>query len=287
MTGFGAGEAPLGAGKIAVEIRGTNNRFLDVRVRMPHALVDLAGFAEGALRERLTRGRYDVTVHVGGGALGMPVLDRERARAAFRALGELRDEIAPGQEVPLTLLASVPGVFAPALDKEIDAAKDALRAAIDTAVRAMDGMRAREGAALARDLSSRVETARAKVREIAARAPEIPALQRRRLHDRVERLRAAGDFGVDAARLEQEIVLYADRVDITEELTRLESHLDQVAALASADESVGRRLDFLLQEVAREANTIGSKSPDLAISHAVVEVKTEIERMREQVQNVE
>jgi uncharacterized protein (TIGR00255 family) len=126
------------------------------------------------------------------------------------------------------------------------------------------------------------------MKDVAARAPELPGLQRRRLQERVERLlRSGGDVAVDRARIEQEIVLFADKVDVAEELTRLESHLDQAAAILGSADPAGRRLDFLFQEMAREANTIGSKSLDSVISHAVVEIKTEIERMREQVQNVE
>jgi uncharacterized protein (TIGR00255 family) len=148
-------------------------------------------------------------------------------------------------------------------------------------------MREREGVALAKDMSKRLERVRELARGIEARAPEVLETHRKRLHDRADRLRSAVDVEVDAARLEQEIAIFAERIDICEELTRLESHCIQFAALLGAPEPVGRRLDFLLQEMAREANTVGAKSPDAPIAHAVVEVKAEIERMREQVQNVE
>ncbi|HTQ41936.1 MAG TPA: DUF1732 domain-containing protein, partial [Polyangiaceae bacterium] len=124
-------------------------------------------------------------------------------------------------------------------------------------------------------------------REVEKRAPEVIDAHRKRLRDRAERLRASTELDVDAARLEQEIAMFAERSDVCEELTRLESHCTQFASLLQADEPIGRRLDFLLQEMAREANTVGAKSPDAPIAHAVVEVKAEIERMREQVQNVE
>ncbi len=287
MTGFGAGEAPLGTGKLAVEIRSMNHRFLDVRVRLPHALIDLASFAEGAVREHLSRGRYEVTAHIDGALLGVPVLDKERARVALRAIQELRDELAPNQEVPLALLAHVPGLFVAPLEREMDSAKKALRAALDVALRAMDTMRVNEGAALARDLGKRIAAVRARLEEIASRAPELATGYKKRLLERIERLRLTGDLGADGARVEQEVVLFAERVDVTEELTRMESHLDQAGALLAKDEPVGRRIDFLLQEMAREANTIGAKSPEATISHAIVEVKADIERMREQVQNVE
>jgi uncharacterized protein (TIGR00255 family) len=287
MTGFGLGEAPLGAGKLAIEIRGVNHRFLDVRVRVPRELGDLAPFVEHVAREKLSRGRYEVAVRVDGVGLGAPTLDRERARAAFRALCELRDELAPGSEVPLTLLGSIPDLFVSSVEREIERVREAARAAFDGAAAALDSMRAREGNALRSDLVKRLETVRRLARDVEKRAPDVVEAHRKRLRDRAERLRAANDIEVDGARLEQEIAMFAERSDICEELTRLESHCGQFAALLSSDEAIGRRLDFLLQEMAREANTVGAKSPDAQIAHAVVEVKAEIERMREQVQNVE
>ncbi len=287
MTGFGAADATLGRGTLVVEVRATNHRFLDVRVRLPHPLADLAGFAEATLRERLARGRFDLTAHLDGAALGAPTLDKERARAAFRALTELRDELAPGQEVPLSLLASVPGIFAAPLEGNLDAAKAAVMAATTGALAALDRMRDTEGATLARDLGARLDRMRASLELVRARTPDMTLLHRRRLLERIERLGLTGELGIDGARVEQEIALFADRVDVSEELTRMGSHLDQAASLLACSEPVGRRLDFLLQEMTRESNTIGAKSPDSAISHAIVEIKAEIERMREQVQNVE
>src|SRR6516225_9515314 len=132
MTGFGIGEAPLGAGKLAVEIRGVNHRFLDVRVRVPRELGDLAAFVEQVAREKLTRGRYEVAMRVDGVALGAPVLDRDRARAAYRALCELRDELAPGSDVPLSLLGAIPDLFASTVDREIERVREAARSAFDS-----------------------------------------------------------------------------------------------------------------------------------------------------------
>ncbi len=287
MTGFGLGETPLGAGKLAVEIRGVNHRFLDVRVRAPRELADLATFVEQLARERLTRGRYEVALRLEGAVLGAPILDRGRARAAYHALRELRDELTPGADVPLSLLAAIPDLFVSAVDREIESVRMATRAAFESAVVALDTMRFHEGAALREDLVARLERVRRSAREVETRAPTVLETHRRRLHDRAERLSASLDVEVDAGRLEQEIALFAERSDICEELTRLESHCTQFAALLTSSEAVGRRLDFLLQEMARETNTLGAKSPDAQIAHAVVDVKAEIERMREQVQNVE
>jgi uncharacterized protein (TIGR00255 family) len=287
MTGFGLGEAPVGTGKLAIEIRGVNHRFLDVRVRLPRELGDLTSFVEQLAREKLARGRYEVAVRIDGVALGAPVLDRERARAAFQALTALRDELAPGTEVPLSLLGSIPDLFVSSVDREIDRLRGAARTAFDAAVVALDTMRTHEGGAMREDLGKRLERVRQLARGVQGRAPEVVESHRKRLRERAERLRAATDLELDPARLEQEIVMFAERSDVCEELTRLESHCAQFAGLLASDEAVGRRLDFLLQELAREANTVGAKSPDAQIAHAIVEVKAEIERMREQVQNVE
>jgi uncharacterized protein (TIGR00255 family) len=287
MTGFGLGEAQLQTGKLSVEIRGVNHRFLDVRVRLPRELTDLTTFVEQLAREKLTRGRYEVALRMEGAVLGAPVIDRERARAAYRALCELRDELAPGSEVPLSVLGAIPDLFVSSVEREIERLHAATRTAFEAAIVTLDGMRRKEGAALRDDLVRRLERVKTLAREVERRAPEVIEAHRKRLRDRAERLRASTELDVDAARLEQEIAMFAERSDVCEELTRLDSHCAQFASLLQAEEPIGRRLDFLLQEMAREANTVGAKSPDAPIAHAIVEVKAEIERMREQVQNVE
>jgi uncharacterized protein (TIGR00255 family) len=288
MTGFGTGEAPFGAGKLSVEVRGVNHRFLDVRVRVPREMTELAPYVEQLAREKLTRGRFELAVRVENMQLGAAMIDRERARAVYQQLCDLRDEIAPGADVPLSLLSSVPDLFVPIVERESEALRSALRAAFEGAVKLLDEMRDREGTALGTDLVKRLGAVRRIAADVAKRGPEVLEVHRRKLKERAERLRLASDLGtVDAGRLEQEIALFAERVDIAEELTRLESHCAQFAQLVSSPEAIGRRLDFLLQEMAREANTVGAKSPDACIAHAIVEVKAEIERMREQVQNVE
>jgi uncharacterized protein (TIGR00255 family) len=287
MTGFGVGEAPLGGGKLGVEIRGVNHRFLDVRVRAPRELGDVSGFVEQIAREKLTRGRYDVAMRVDAAGLNAPVLDRARARTVFRELCDLRDELAPGADVPLSLLAAIPDLFVSSSESELERIRTATRGAFAVALRGLDAMREREGATLREDLIKRLDRVRQLAREVERRSPEVLEAHRKRLRERAERLRLGTDLDVDAPRLEQEIAIFAERCDVCEELTRLESHCGQFSALLASEEAIGRRLDFLLQEMAREANTIGAKSLDARVSHAVVEIKAEIERMREQVQNVE
>jgi uncharacterized protein (TIGR00255 family) len=290
MTGFGVGESLLAAtvnDKVTIEIRAVNHRFLDVRVRAPSQLPDLVNVIESLARERLNRGRFDISVRLDGTALSAMVIDRERARSVFAALKALRDELAPNADVPLSLLGTVPDLFVPSIEREGDALRTSLGLAFDAALKSVDEMRHREGVSLAEDLVRRLTTIRRLMAGITTRSPVSLETYKKKLKERSERLRVASDLEIDPGRLEQEIALYADRIDVCEETTRLESHCAHFETLLQASDSVGRRLDFLLQEMAREANTIGSKCQDVAIAHAVVELKAEIERMREQVQNVE
>jgi uncharacterized protein (TIGR00255 family) len=299
MTGFGIGDAPLLAsqppasgdvsagGRLTVEIRAVNHRYLDLRVRAPSQLPELGAATETLARERLTRGRFDVSVRVDGTAFGAVVIDRDLARSVFGSLVALRDELAPNSDVPLALLGAVPNLFVPSITQHSDQVRTALVNAFDAALEGLDLMRLREGLALGDDLVRRLNAVRTLSLAIAARAPLVVELYRKRLTERAARLRAGLDLEVDPGRLEHEITLFADRVDVAEELTRLDSHTAHFETLIASPEAVGRRLDFLLQEMAREANTIGSKGQDAEIAHAVVELKAEIERMREQVQNIE
>lgn len=286
MTGFGVGEAQTPAGRLIVEVRAVNHRFLDVRVRAPRELGDLAAFAEQLGREKLTRGRIEVAIRVessGGQAIS---LDVDRARGAYAALCKLRDELSPASDVPLSLLSTVPDLFAPATDRERETMRTACRSAFDHAVAALEQMRRDEGRVLDEDLRARLTAVRRAVETIAARAPQLIDIYQKRLKNRLARL-LGSEVPFDVGRLEQEIALLVDRSDVTEELTRLSSHCAQFEGLFDSKDACGRRLDFLLQEMVREVNTIGSKAQDAEVAHLVVEVKSELERMREQVQNVE
>lgn len=286
MTGFGFGEADLDTGRVVVEIRSLNHRFLDVRVRLPADLQDQASYLEQLARSELGRGRYDVGVRVEGNTQARP-FSEERARGVYQALARLRDELAPGTELPVSVLGQLSHLITASPSDTESPVKAALASAMKGALEALMRMRATEGQTLRQELETRLERARAAAQRIAERAPEAITHQHQRLKERVSRL--LGDTGVqlDPTRLAQEVALLADKSDITEELVRLESHFDQFASLLSDSQAVGRRLDFLLQEMARESNTIGAKSQDAGLSHLVVELKAEVERLREQVQNVE
>jgi uncharacterized protein (TIGR00255 family) len=287
MTGFGLGEAPLGAGRILLEARSLNHRFVDMRVTLPTELTAHGLFVEQVARSRLRRGRFAITVRLVGSSEAAGDLNLGRARSVYRSLLQLRDELAPGTELPLSALAAVPDLFVASAELDPEEARQALQSALNVALDALDELRAREGEALARDLRDHLGRARELCAALSVRAPEIAVAVRAKLRERIALLLTDTDVGLDSSRLEQEVALLADRADICEELARLESHFDQFDRLLESAEPVGRTLDFLLQEMAREANTIGAKSQDAPLVQRVVELKALLERLREQVQNVE
>jgi len=286
MTGFGLGQTPLGGGNVSVEIRSLNHRFLDLRVRLPPEIASESFFVEQLCREQLTRGRYDVGIRLEGAALPGGNIDLGRAREAYAALRRLRDELAPENDVPLSLLGSFPALLQAPGGGDPEALREALTVSIGAALNGLDGMRANEGAALELELRARLRTLRDVWKSLLEHGPALAAQQQHRLQQRLERL-LGGLSGVDPSRLAMEVALLADRSDITEELVRLGSHFDQFESLLEIAGPIGRKLDFLLQEMARESNTIGAKCQDGNLSHWVVSLKAEVERLREQVQNVE
>lgn len=287
MTGIGVGEATLADGVLRVELRAVNHRHLDVRVRTSHELVEAAALIEDEVRARCGRGRIEAHARWEARAASTQSLDTSRARAVYKTLCELRDELAPGQEVPIAALASVPGLFAGSVRFEAEALTAAVRAATEQAAVDLAQMRANEGAALFKDLLTRVAALRVHSSLIAKQRPAIVEAARVRLTKRIEKLLEGSDLTLDTGRVAQEVAWFADKSDVTEELTRLDSHTRQFEALLrSRGEHVGKKLDFLIQEMGREINTTGSKANDAELAHRVVEMKSELERLREQVQNV-
>ena len=285
MTGYGSGEAPLGLGLLTVEIRAVNHRYVDLRLNLPDELAGLAFDFEQRIRPKLQRGRFDVAARLTTQA-APAAIDRDRAVAVYRALAELRDELAPGTELPLSVLASMPDLFrrTPSWSREALLASFDLAAA--AALLALSHMRDIEGRALTEDMRHRLTEARQLRHAIVAELPSVVTAHRIKLSERIARLGEL-EVALDPARLELEVAIFADRSDVSEELGRLESHFNQLDTLFDGSDSVGRKVDFLLQEIMRETNTLGSKSQSASIAHAVVELKTAIERLREQAQNLE
>lgn len=285
MTGFGTGSATSARGKVVVTLRALNHRFQDVRVRASGPMAPHAFFVETLVRERLGRGRYDVAVRLDGGT-DPAVLDRKLVARLYTELSALRDELSPGAPLDVAAVARL-ATAVPAVEGEDSELEAPIEAAFSIAQRELTAMRAREGKALGKDLRDRAAELVSLRAQIAEQAPDLVLVQRRRLAERLERLLKDSGVLLAPERFEQEVALLADKSDITEELVRLESHLEQFCTLLSSDEPVGRKLDFVVQEIGRELNTIASKAAHAAVADVIIAAKAELERIREQVQNIE
>lgn len=286
MTGFGRGIAEQAGLRATVDIRSVNHRFLDLKLRGTAIAPALEEAVTTRVRAALERGAVAVSINVARvsrEAAAGQAIDPAAAAAAHAQLSELAARLGvPGPDLALVL--AQPGVVTAAERTEED---PPVLPALDAALVQLDRMRTTEGAALAADLTSRFGELAALRTQIATLAAGVPHQLTKRLQERIARLLDGHDTTLDPGRLAQEVALLADRSDITEELVRLASHLDQVRALVAGTASAGRRLDFLVQEIGRELNTIGSKSTITEISAAIVDGKAVLEKVREQVQNVE
>ncbi|MGQ9560358.1 MAG: YicC/YloC family endoribonuclease [Candidatus Oleimicrobiaceae bacterium] len=288
MTGFGAGVCSEGGIEANAEVRSFNNRFLEVSVHLPRFLAHRDQQVKEIVRRRVARGRVNVSISVkmeNNSYLGLKV-DLEMARAYKRLLQELNEELALKDQVRLDHLVGLPDLFTVEGDQErAESAWVVAERALAAALEQMVTMRLQEGAELRKDLEKRIALLEEKVYQIELhsqrRAPEVL----RRLRARVQAL--IGEVAMDEVRLAQEVALLVDRMDVTEECVRFHSHNTLFVASMDGEEPSGRRLNFLLQEMQREANTIGAKAADADISHLVVDLKDEVEKMREQIQNIE
>lgn len=290
MTGFGKAEKVAGGFSAAVEVRSVNQRFLEVTSRLPRVLSGADNRVKDLVQSRVKRGHVSVGVTLEGDEGGGSILrvDDRAAEAYLRALHRLQRKHRLKGEADLRLLAGLPNLFHEERKPlSQDAAWRRVRPVFERALADMVRMRAREGRKIALDLTQRIRAILKIVSAIEERAPERAAQAKEKLAKRITAL--LGEGRVAEEKVLSEAALLADRYDVAEECQRLRSHCDQFGSyLKSSDESgVGRRLDFLLQEMFREANTIGSKANDAGIAQKVVHAKEELERAREQVQNVE
>ena len=287
MTGFGSGRGQSAGEEATVEVRAVNHKFCEVKARLPRELSALEVEVVRQVKERLARGGVEVTVRRGStrGAVA-PRVDAALAAEYALAFREAGRQLGLPGEVTLGQVLGAEGVVT--LEEraaDLEEARAAVAQALERALDSLTAMRRLEGEALGRDLEERLGTLEGWLDRVAAAAPQSVEQQRARLQERVQEL--ARGQALDQARLATEVALFADRVDVAEELTRLRSHLSQMCALVAGREPAGRKMEFLVQEMHREVNTIGAKSQSAEIAAGVVEMKAEIERMREQVQNVE
>jgi uncharacterized protein (TIGR00255 family) len=290
MTGYGRGETAFAERTVTVELRAVNNRYLDCTVKMPRAYI----FAEDALRARvqsaIARGKVDVFVTIantGGEAVSVSVNEplAQSYLDALQKLYEMGPELLQ-RDCPVTDLARFPDVLTVEKQGEdLDTLKEQLLSVLDLALTDFNSMREKEGQKLADDILARASTIEQMVGQVEARSPQTVSEYRARLEAKMNEV--LQNTQVDEARLLTEAAIFADKVAVDEETVRLRSHISQLRELLAKGGAVGRKLDFLIQEFNREANTIGSKCSDIEITRTVVDIKAEIEKIREQVQNLE
>lgn len=286
MTGFGAADGIVGAARVAVELRSVNHRFFNSTIRLPAELSRWEGEVREALRRRITRGHVSLTARFERGVAGPPVIDEERFTAYVELLRGLRARFDLSGDVDIATVLRMPDVMA-SITEGSEGDATALIALVDAASDALTRSREEEGTRLVTYLHERLSLIDEALDRLTARAPQRLVEQRDRLRESVRQLTEG--VGVDEQRIAQEIAVLADRLDIQEELARFRSHLTAFRRTlsSSSDEAVGKRLGFLLQEMLREANTAGSKANDGVMLGDVVTIKEEIERIREQVENLE
>ena len=288
MTGYGRAREMLHKRDITVEVRSVNNRYLDCTVKMPR----MYGFAEDAVKQHvqkaISRGKVDVFITVDASAADVAkvTVNRELAAQYAAALGELAEVCGTEPHVTPETLSRFPDVLTVTkADEDLETVSADLCAVLDEALQAYNAMRAVEGAKLAEDIGNRLTYIENYTSQVEKRSPETVAEYRAKLTARMQEVLHSTTF--DEQRILTEAAIYADKVAVDEETVRLRSHVAQLRTMIASDEPMGRKMDFLIQEVNRESNTIGSKCNDVAIAQVVVGLKAEVEKMREQVQNVE
>ncbi|MEE8111094.1 MAG: YicC/YloC family endoribonuclease [Acidobacteriota bacterium] len=290
MTGFGRGEASRHGLRVTVEARTVNHRFCDLKARIPPELSDLEPDIRRRVQQSVRRGRVELAI-----ALEMKKdpgfrveIDRGLVDRYLKAARRIQKEFHLQGEIDIRTVMELPGAVKVEVERNSLDGKDSevLFLALERALRALDRVRGSEGRHLRKDIHQRVEKIRKIIRKIAKWSSEAPQRIERKLMDRLDKI--SREVGVDHRRLAQEVALLAEKADITEEVVRLDGHLDQANVLLKGrSESSGKRLDFLVQEMLREANTIAAKTDSLDVSRAVLDVKAEVEKIREQVQNLE
>jgi uncharacterized protein (TIGR00255 family) len=287
MTGYGRGEATGKGTKITAEIQSVNKRQTEILVSLPSALTMMESEIRTKIDRSLHRGRVVATISASGAAGGgLPVIDSELAARYLAQFKQLQRELSLPGDLTIDLILRSPGVISANASGAVDsAARSAVETALDLAIAQLLQMRAKEGSTLKKELLSRIRSIRQALAKVRKLQPRATKRYRELLMERVRKIGL--EIDVDDVRLTKEAALFAERSDFSEELSRLESHLDQFNATANKEEAIGRTLEFIAQEIGRELNTLSAKANDAEISQIVVHCKAELEKIREQVQNVE
>lgn len=290
MTGFGRGSVTGDNFNVAVEVKTVNNRYLDIHLRLNQELSPLEMSLRKIISGRLSRGRVDLNINFERAAATAYEVNRPLIAGYIKTLREIQSEFNLSGDVDINTLTRLPGALASTREGLDETVTAGVERAVNEAIDDLERMRAVEGAALADEMRTRLANIEAAVPTIEGAASGLIDAYRQRLQKRITELLARGgnqNIELDAGRLAQEVAYLADRSDISEELARLRSHLEQFRSAVNAQGEVGKRLDFLLQELNREANTVLSKSTEVSIKEAGLVIKAEVEKLREQVQNVE
>lgn len=288
MTGFGRSELKTKYGKFVVEVSSVNSRFLDYYIKLPRQFSALENRIRELVGDRLHRGKINLNIDLeeNDSAPGQYNINMKAVKAYQKQLREVQKELKLAGEIMVRDLLLLPDIALPEPKEfDLEAIWKALNKVIDKALTALVAMRNQEGAALAKEMNQRLTLMSKAVGEIESKTVDAVKVYREKLTRRIDELLEGHDR--DSLRLEEEIVLFADRTDITEELSRLKIHIEQFRKSLKIKGQIGKRLNFILQEMNREANTIGSKSSEFSISSNVINLKEEIEKLREQVQNIE
>ncbi len=294
MTGYGRGKSEVDGSAVTVEIRSVNHRFLDVKLRGASLEPKHEEVLRKSIGSAITRGSVSVSIRLDRTAgASVLVVDTDAAKRIYSELQALSAVLGKAEEVSLALLASQPGVMISARASEAESEQQAaalaacILEASDAALAELVTMREAEGAALLADTEARLANLKALASQLGDLAKSGPEEAQTRLQERIAKLLKNSKVEVDEQRIAQEVAVLADKLDVTEELVRLDSHFEQLAILARETSPVGRKLDFLVQELGREFNTVTSKSQSASVARLVVDAKAELEKIREQVQNVE
>lgn len=290
MTGFGSAEAAAGDTGVKVEVQSVNGRFLDLKVKLPRCVAEFEGEVRKIAQESIERGRVNVSVTLTSGSAraSAVTLDFDLAARYMELTRELCARTGLENTLDARALLSLPDVLSRGEEEDVTSAEEKwgiAREAVAAAFAAHQSMREKEGAAIGRDVSGRLDAITLRLGEIEKRAPEVIQANTTRLRRRIESL--IGSDTLDEVRFAMEVALYADRLDITEECVRFRSHINLFSQEIAGKKTSGRKLSFLLQEMNRETNTIGSKIMDAAVAGIVVLIKEDLEKMREQTENME
>jgi uncharacterized protein (TIGR00255 family) len=290
MTGYGRAETQIEGRKWMIEIKSLNHRYVEIITRLPNVLSSLEVEIKKRVGERIFRGRIEISIQADAESgsdngvqygLNVPLL-----RNYHSLLVRIKEELNLKEEIDLRTLVRFKEIFIPSETRFDPAvAWGGLQKTLDEAIDSLIRMRQVEGEALKKDFLARLDTLTRHLGSAKARAPRTVLEYKQRLQERIREL--TDSLEMDPVRLSQEVALLADKSDITEEIVRFESHIAQMEKLLQGSEAIGRKLDFLLQEMGREVNTLGSKSNDIAIAQDVIELKSELAKLREQAQNVE